>query len=289
MLLSKTVEIKWNSKIKKHYVDLGYKYTKMGEPFTVDVNDLTSGSNVLVDVICDYCGIAYKKEWHRYYTENTKTTIHKDCCNKCKKHKIVDTSMAKYGVNSVLSLSSIKQKIEETNLERYGARNPFSSDIIKERISETNIKKYGVQSPLQSEKIMKKVQDTCIERYGAPSYIQTLPRKIGEDSPRWKGGVEYHRVERATFEYHNWRKSVFDRDLYTCKCCGDRNGNGHAVKLCAHHIKNWKDFPDERYDVNNGIALCESCHIKFHSIYGKKLNNDKQLKEFLNLHGKKIC
>lgn len=28
MLLSKDVTLKWNSKIKKHYVDLGYRYTK---------------------------------------------------------------------------------------------------------------------------------------------------------------------------------------------------------------------------------------------------------------------
>lgn len=32
MLLSKTVELKWNSKIKKHYVDYGYEYTKWATP-----------------------------------------------------------------------------------------------------------------------------------------------------------------------------------------------------------------------------------------------------------------
>lgn len=289
MLLSKTVELKWNSKIKKHYVDLGYEYTKMGDPFIVNVNDLTDGSNVLVDVKCDYCGTVYQKRWYRYYEENHNTTIHKDCCNKCKKHKIVDTSIAKYGVTSVFKLDEIKHKIEETNLDLYGARNPFASDIIKEKIVNTNIKKYGVANPLQSSEIMEKLRKTCIERYGAPSYLQSVPPKIGKDNPRWKGGFKYHRVERSTNEYITWRKSVFSKDSYTCQCCGDKNGNGHTVKLCAHHIKNWKDYPEYRYDVDNGITLCEHCHNLFHSEFGKKYNNEIQLEQFLNIHGKKVC
>lgn len=59
MLISKTVLIKWNAKTKKHYVSLGYEFTKMGDSFEVNVNDLTLGSNVLVDVKCDYCGKNY--------------------------------------------------------------------------------------------------------------------------------------------------------------------------------------------------------------------------------------
>ena len=289
MLLSNTVELKWNSKIKKHYVELGYEFTKMGDTFTVNVNDLTSGSCAYVDVMCDYCHKVYKKQWHRYIRENMDSTIHKDCCYDCKKHKIVETSIEKYGVNSVFELEEIKYKIENTNLERYGSKNPFASDIVKERIVKTNIERYGVANPLKSEDILNKVMRTCMERYGAPSYFQSIPPKYGKDNPHWKGGVQYHRVERATFEYNDWRKSVFDRDLYTCQCCNDRNGNGHAVKLCAHHIKNWKDYPEERYNVDNGITLCETCHNLFHSQYGKKLNNEQQLNEFLYIHGKKVC
>lgn len=289
MLLSKTVELKWNAKIKKHYTNLGYQFTKMGDIFVANVCDLTSGSFATVDVECDYCGKIYNKHWYRYLAENENSTVHKDCCCDCKKYKIEETSIAKFGVNSVFKLDEIKYKIENTNLEKYGSKNPFASDIIKERITKTNIKKYGVPKPLQSEEIMNKMMNTCMVRYGAPSYLQSVPPKIGKDSPRWKGGVQYHRVERATFEYVNWRKSVFDRDLYTCQCCNERNGNGHAVKLCAHHIRNWKDYPDERYNIDNGITLCESCHNKFHSEYGKKNNNKQQLNEFLYIHGKKVC
>ena len=48
MLISKTAFVKWNSKNKKHYVDLGYTFTKMGDEFEVNVEDLTSGSYAMV-------------------------------------------------------------------------------------------------------------------------------------------------------------------------------------------------------------------------------------------------
>lgn len=68
------------------------------------------------------------------------------------------------------------------------------------------------------------------------------------------------------------------------------NGIGlkEVVELNAHHIKNWKDNEDLRYDVDNDITLCEKCHTRFHSMYGKRNNIEEQLSEFLNLD-KKIC
>lgn len=289
MLLSNTVELKWNSKIKKHYSDLGYKYTKMGDSFIVNVEHLTNGSSAKVDVRCDYCGEIYQKYWYRYHEENQQSTVHKDCCAKCKKYKIVETSNKKYGVNSVFELKDVKEKIKATNIELYGVENPFQSDMIKQKIMETNIKRYGVPNPLKSEAIKEKSRNTCIEKYGVPSYVMFCPPPKGELNPKWKGGVKYHREERSTYEYNDWRKKVFNRDLYTCQCCGERSGNGYSVKLCAHHIKNWKDNPNDRYNVENGITLCKKCHNQFHSEYGKKNNNDQQLKDFLNIHGKKVC
>lgn len=58
-----------------------------------------------------------------------------------------------------------------------------------------------------------------------------------------------------------WRKSVFKRDKYTCQSCGDNRGGN----LRAHHIKEYAKFPKLRHVVNNGITLCETCHIKVHS------------------------
>ena len=288
MLIDQTVLVKWNAKTKAHYVDLGYTFTKMGDSFEVDVNDLTKGSNVSVIVRCDYCGKEYQKCWYNYLKENEESTVHKDCCNACKHIKIQETAEIKYGVNTVFKLDKVKEKIENTNIRKYGVVNPFMSDEIKDRIVQTNVEKYGVPSPLQNKDILNKVKNTCLERYGVDYYIRTQ-RFYGADNPHWKGGVLAHGNERATSEYIDWRTSVFQKDLYTCQCCGKKSHKGAPVVLNAHHIKNWRDYPEDRYDIQNGITLCEDCHMLFHKIFGKRNNNEQQLQSFINDYGKKIC
>ena len=102
-------------------------------------------------------------------------------------------------------------------------------------------------------------------------------KKIGRNSPNWKGGVSpKNKIIRRSIYYVNWRNKVFKRDNYTCQKCGKK-----GVYLHPHHIKNFANYSDLRFDVNNGITLCKKCHRKFHSIYGTKNNSNKQLKEFL--------
>ena len=64
---------------------------------------------------------------------------------------------------------------------------------------------------------------------------------------------------RHSREYANWRKAVFERDKYTCQLCMNKGG-----VLNAHHIKRYSDFPQFRYDVDNGVTLCKRCHRKVH-------------------------
>ena len=85
MLLSKTVIMKWNPANIKHYESKGYPFTKYGDEFLVKVEDLSNGSNVLVNVKCDYeyCENSYFKPM-AYNTYNN--TIHENgkyYCHKC--------------------------------------------------------------------------------------------------------------------------------------------------------------------------------------------------------------
>jgi hypothetical protein len=68
---------------------------------------------------------------------------------------------------------------------------------------------------------------------------------------------------RRSAEYKQWRRSVFERDNYTCRTCGKR-----GVCINAHHIKSYAHFPDLRYDVSNGITLCVQCHKAIHKSRG---------------------
>ena len=59
-------------------------------------------------------------------------------------------------------------------------------------------------------------------------------------------------------KYKKWRKSVYARDGYSCRICGNDG------RLNAHHIKPWSLFPNHRYKVTNGITLCLKCHEWVH-------------------------
>lgn len=96
--------------------------------------------------------------------------------------------------------------------------------------------------------------------------------RTGSKSNFWKGGKssEYTKLKNS-LAWKNWRRSVFERDDYTCQECGERNykGNGKSVWIHPHHIKSRTEFPELQFDVNNGITLCRDCHRKTHN-YGIK-------------------
>lgn len=101
----------------------------------------------------------------------------------------------------------------------------------------------------------------------------------GENSPRYNPNLtEEERVrERLIPEYYYWRLSVFERDNFTCQLCGDDKGGN----LNAHHLNSYKWDVDNRTNVDNGITLCEKCHIEYHSVYGRGNNTKEEFEEYV--------
>ena len=71
-------------------------------------------------------------------------------------------------------------------------------------------------------------------------------RTLLKDDHKTRGG-QLHR---------EWSKTVKHRDGWKCKT-PDNQCKG---KIISHHILVWRDYPDSRYDVNNGISLCHFHH-----------------------------
>lgn len=109
----------------------------------------------------------------------------------------------------------------------------------------------------------------------------------GENHPQWKGGItELKQAVRSTPQYISWRSSVYIRDSYMCKECGQK-GN----KLQAHHIVFLSTLFDiynistieealncpPLWDINNGITLCKECHASAHKGKGVYINNRNKL------------
>ena len=105
----------------------------------------------------------------------------------------------------------------------------------------------------------------CFECYNKNRH---MPK--GEDHWNWQGGKSITNDRRDSNKYKQWRNAVYKKDNYRCALCGSKE------KLNAHHIKSWKDYPELRYNIDNGTTLCEKCHILYHQQYG--YNNKKEAK-----------
>ena len=101
---------------------------------------------------------------------------------------------------------------------------------------------------------------------------------IKENHPNWNPNLtdEERELKRATYENEQWRKSVFERDKFACQHCFDDTGGN----LEAHHLYSWHAHESLRYEVNNGVTLCEQCHKDFHFSYGYKHNTQEQFIEY---------
>lgn len=89
------------------------------------------------------------------------------------------------------------------------------------------------------------------------------------------------KIIRHSLQYAFWRESVFSRDGYKCRGCG----NGGLLR--ADHIKQFgiillendiQTFEqalqcNELWNVDNGQTLCDPCH-KITSTYGRRVLNN---------------
>jgi len=86
----------------------------------------------------------------------------------------------------------------------------------------------------------------------------------GSKNHSWRGGITPSRIKIwHSLEYKLWRKSVFERDNYTCVFCGKKGGG-----LMADHIKSFREYPGLRFSIDNGRTLCKDCHFQTET-YGK--------------------
>lgn len=98
--------------------------------------------------------------------------------------------------------------------------------------------------------------------------------KFGKEHPKWTDVKKrpFYKSIREIFKYVEWRKSIFDRDNYSCRLCGKNKcyiEADHYPKRFIDIIRNndIQTIEDaikcaELWDVGNGRTLCKPCHLK---------------------------
>lgn len=115
-------------------------------------------------------------------------------------------------------------------------------------------------------------------------YVKDNKLMSGENNPRYNPNKtqEERERERNYDEYYEWRRKVYERDNYTCQCCGCTESNSFN----AHHLNSYDWCIDGRTNVDNGVTICKKCHKNFHKLFGYGNNTKEQYEEFLSLiHG----
>ncbi len=104
-----------------------------------------------------------------------------------------------------------------------------------------------------------------------------IGKRIGQLNNMWKGGITpVSSSIRTSLKYKFWRKTIFERDDYTCVWCGKRGGILHVDHIIPfskiiekikfeYGISEVYEKAMEcklLWDTNNGRTLCVDCHKK---------------------------
>ena len=193
-----------------------------------------------IKIKCDTCG----KDFEKY---ESKLSKHNFCCREC---------YLKFHSKEVPECKCIICgkifKGSKYNANKYCSRDCYNKDhMIKNK--ERKCPKCG--------KIF--IAKTSEDKYCSwECYNQDRHMPKGKDHWNWKGGISILDDNRDSNDYKLWRQKIYERDNFKCVKCGSKE------KINAHHILAWKYYPDLRYNIDNGITLCEKCHIKIHQKYG---------------------
>lgn len=82
-------------------------------------------------------------------------------------------------------------------------------------------------------------------------------RYSGSENGNWNGNP---RRRHRGGQHAKWAQEVITRDHATCQTCGVQ-----GVELHAHHVVPYKEAPQLRWELSNGLTVCHRCHWNIHS------------------------
>ena len=165
-------------------------------------------------------------------------------------------SRNKGGANPFFGKKHSPEALEKMKLAHLGKKRPPRDPEWNKRISEARKGKFtGEDNPFFGKHHTEETKLALSKAHIAnPKF-----KREGDEHWNWQGGISCENFKaRNCQELKIWRRAVFQRDNWACQECGVQGCRKYPVN--AHHIKSFAKYPELRFEVSNGITLCEDCH-----------------------------
>lgn len=167
-------------------------------------------------------------------------------CEQCGKEKAVIPAVAK-----TFRFCSVRCRADWRSTNWVGDKHPRWTGGQREKACQECGETFKIREgqPITTFKKQKFCSKDCADKGGF--------RYSGESHPNYR---EEARRKNRGGSHHKWVNAVISRDGAKCVRCGVS-----GVELHAHHIKSYRDHPELRFEVSNGMTVCYRCHWAIHS------------------------
>lgn len=118
--------------------------------------------------------------------------------------------------------------------------------------------------------------------------IDNKESSVNKASYNLNGILEYEDIDKLVkdfktggtwgsrgFRAYIWANMVKSRARYNCQVCTSNK------ELQSHHLHGFKEHPDLRLELTNGVCLCKKCHEEYHDTNGYANNTKEDFSKFL--------
>ena len=254
-LETKEIEVTLSGSNIKHYEDLHYEIPRVkdnhyrmtipkGTKILVKVEDLPKGSNIMIDVKCNYCGKVVPKEYYKYIKQKENSIIDKDCCDNCKQLKTKEGLLQKYGVERNTQIPKVKENMSASRRHNIKTvRNLFlEKGLIIDEKTFNYINDRSIIYFTCSKHPEEGIQNTyyMILQQGGCGCKKCRYEKIsGENCHLWKGGITdlYNHLRG---KIGDWKfKSIKSND-FRCAITNIKDNN-----IVIHHLYSFAEIVRE--------------------------------------------
>ena len=192
-------------------------------------------------------------------------------------------------IGKKMSCNAIRKELHTTNRKVMNFLLEFKIPVrTHSEEASLNVKRNGTwkgsKNPTRNPKSFNKMLESFKKRdyFGEnnPWYGKHPSKEVREKmrQSKIKEHTPLYNLIRNSVKSDQWSRDILRRDDYTCQSCGKRGSY-----LEAHHIVGFKQLfkefdiktfeqamnTKELWSLNNGIALCRSCHKKTDNYGGR--------------------